>query len=79
MVRMVARLPRRLTKNISDMRTTITTDTTLQEVGSEHSERLRLTQILMAESLSITFVRGENYQIVEITQPESVKEGVAGF
>ena len=79
MVRIVARLPRRLTKNISDMRTTITTDTALQEVGSEHSERLRLTQILMAESLSITFVRGENDQIVEITQPESVKEGVAGF
>ena len=42
MVRMVARLPSRLTQNITDMRTVITTDTTLHEEGSEHSESLRL-------------------------------------
>ena len=47
MVRMVATLPRRLTRNMSDMRTTITTDTTLQEVGSEHSENLRLRLLLV--------------------------------
>ena len=47
MVRMVARLPSRLTRKRSDMRPTISRDTTLQEAGSEHSESRVRTKILL--------------------------------
>ena len=78
MVKMVARLPRRLTRKRSDMRTTSKTDTTLQEAGSEHSESLRMLTNIDGE-VFVTAIRGEHDQVVEITQPESVQESVAGF